>query len=89
MNLETVQIIVIVALSVSTILLTIIGIQLIILLKEIQGIVKRVTSISNGFSFVSHLFEKSVTDVEGFMNTLRGFVRFFGNLKHKEDGDEV
>lgn len=87
MNLETVQIIVIVALSISTILLTVIGIQLIVLLREIQDIVRRVTNISNGFHFVSHLFEKSVTDVEGFMNTVRGALRFVSNIKHKDEGD--
>lgn len=89
MNLETVQIIIVVALSISTILLTVIGIQLIILLREIQGIVKRFTNISKGFNFVSHLFEKSISDVEGFMNTVRGALRFVSNIKHKDEGDKV
>ncbi|MEK9179331.1 MAG: hypothetical protein AAB893_02580 [Patescibacteria group bacterium] len=88
MNVDTVQIIVIVSLSISTIFVTVIGIQVIILLRDIQVIVRRVTNISNGFNFVSRLFEKSVTDVEGFMNTVRSAMHFLSNIKHKNEGDK-
>ena len=63
MNIETLQVVIIAALSVSTILITIIGIQVILLLKEVRSITKRLSNLSNGLANISETVQRSILEV--------------------------
>jgi hypothetical protein len=76
MSLETLQIVIVASLSISTILITVIGVQLILLIKELRTTVKRVNYVANGFAHISKSLEKSLTEV----NNLAGGAKFVTGL---------
>lgn len=89
MNIETLQIVIIAALSVATILITVIGIQIILLLKEIRVITKRINYLSSGFVKVADTVEKSVKEVSTITEgakVVAGIVRKL--ITKNKDSDE-
>lgn len=90
MNFETVQIVIIAALSISTILITIIAIQIILLIKEIRALLRRASAVARGAeAFVSHIGNSfaqvdNITQGAKFIFSL--FNKFTGKKKrHHED----
>lgn len=79
MNTETLQIVIIASLSISTILITIIAIQTILLLKDFRKIVSRADYISNGLVTLTKTIEKSLEDMKGISE----MALFVGNLFNK------
>jgi hypothetical protein len=76
MSLETLQIVIVASLSISTVLITIIGVQLVLLIKELRTTVKRVNYVATGFAHISKTFEKSLNEV----NNLAGGAKFITGL---------
>ena len=88
MNIETLQIVIIAALSVSTILVTIIGIQLIFLLREARVIVKRVRNLSNGLNNIASIVERSIHDVASLTDGAKIMSAIFGKLLGRNKNNE-
>lgn len=63
MSIETLYIVIIASLSIATILLTIVGIQTILLLKEIRLITKRANNLSQGLMNISQTVERSLQEM--------------------------
>ncbi|MFA6005374.1 MAG: hypothetical protein WC775_02710 [Patescibacteria group bacterium] len=80
MNLETIQIVIVAALSVSTILIVIIGIQVVLLLKDLRKIVRRVEKITAGVSTVSTFIEKSLLDVGSLADVGKGVFKIIAKI---------
>ena len=79
MNIETLYIVIIASLSIATILITIIGIQTILLLKEVRIITKRANNLSNGLISISQTVERSLKE----MSTLTEGARLVTGLISK------
>jgi len=90
MNVETLQIVIIAALSISTVLITIIGIQVVLLLKEIRIITKRINSLSNGFQNITKTVERSLREVSSITDGARIVSGLVGKLinRHKHEDDQ-
>lgn len=67
MNLESIQIILITALVIGTILMTVIGIQLILILRETRQMVTRANNVAAGAQKISSFLERSTNSVQGFL----------------------
>lgn len=71
MNLETVQIVIVAALSISTILVTIIGIQLILLLKTVHTVIRRAENLVNGVGNFATTLSNSFADMDHIVQGVR------------------
>lgn len=63
MSIDTLYIVIIASLSIATVLLTIIGIQTILLLKEVRTITKRANNLSQGLINISQVVERSLQEM--------------------------
>ncbi len=86
MSLDTLYIVIIASLSITTILLTIIGIQTILLLKEVRVITKRANNLSQGLMEISRSIERSLQDMSSLTEGVKLVTRIVGRLtKSKKD----
>lgn len=88
MNLETVQVVIVVALSISTVLLTIIGWQVIFLLKDIRKIVRRGEKISLGFEQIVSGLERAFSDLGDVAGSGRLLFKIMGKIFAGKNKDE-
>ncbi len=88
MNLETAQIVIVIALSISTVLLTIIGLQVIFLLKSIRKIVRRGEKISQGFEQMINGLERAFSDLGDIAGSGRLFLKIVGKIFNGKNKDE-
>lgn len=91
MNIETLQIVIIAALSICTVFAVIIGTQIILLLKEIRIITKRINHLSLGLTNITALAERSLKEVgtltEG-AKLVSSIVAKFINRKNKNNDNQ-
>jgi hypothetical protein len=88
MNLETVQIVIVAALSISTILVTVIGIQIILLLRDLRKVTERVNKMSSGLAMVVGALQKSFTEVGNVAEGAKVvFSLFNGIIKRIKNND--
>ncbi len=88
MNFETVQVVIIAALSISTILLTIIGLQLIFLLKDLRTLIRRAEYITSGFAHLTRKISDSLTEADTLVNGAKFIMQLvskFTSSKKKHD----
>lgn len=83
---DTTQLLLTVVLSVSTILLIIIGIQLIFVLREIRFTLKRVNSIVDGFEKLGLSLEHSFSEMFGFAAAIKTLFKTLDLLTNKKNG---
>ena len=83
---DTTQLLLTIALSVTTILLIIIGIQLIFVLKEVRTILKKANDVIHGFEKVGLSVEHGLTEAVGFATSLKTVLKIFDIIKNKKDG---
>jgi len=88
MNIETLYLVVIASLSIATILLTIIGIQIILLLKEARAITKRADDLSKGLVSISHAFENSLREISTFADGAKFVTTIVGRLINAKKNDK-
>lgn len=82
---DTTQILLLIILSLSTIFLTIIGVQLIIVLKELKTTLQSVNKIVKGFDSLGVGLQHGVGEVTGFINgfkTIMKIVDLWGKKKN-------
>ncbi len=84
MNLETIQIVIIAALSISTVLITIIGIQIIFLIRDVHRVVNRTNVITTGLMHMTSVLERSLAE----MTNLAGGAKFVIGLVTKLIGEK-
>lgn len=79
------QLLLTVVLSVTTILLVVIGIQLIFILKDLRKTLKKVNGIIEGFEKVGTTVEHGFTEVAGFLNGAKSLLRIVDIIHSKKN----
>ena len=85
---DTTQLLLTVILTVSTIFVVIIGIQLILILKELRKSLKNVYNIIEGFESIGMGLEHGVAEIVGFFNGFRAILKaldIFSNKKNEKN----
>jgi hypothetical protein len=83
---DTTQLLLTVVLSVSTILLIVIGIQLIFVLREIRFTLKRVNAIVDGFENLGLSLEHSLGEMFGFATAAKTLFKTLDLFTNKKNG---
>ncbi|NMB84202.1 hypothetical protein GYA28_02840 [Candidatus Roizmanbacteria bacterium] len=83
---DTTQLLLTVVLTVTTILMVIIGVQLIFVLKEIRSALRRVNQVAAGFEKIGLSVEHGFSEVVGFFAGAKTLFKIFEALQHKKDG---
>ena len=82
---DTTQLLLTVVLSVSTILLIVIGIQLIFTLREIRFTLKRVNGIVDGFEKLGTSVEQNFSEAFGFITAIKTLFKTLDLLTNKKN----
>jgi len=83
---DTMQLLLFIVLGISTILLTIVGIQLIILLYEVRKALSNINKIVKGFDTIGTGLQQGLGEATGFLNglkTVMKIVDLYNNRKEK------
>ncbi len=83
---DTPQLLLSVALTVSTILLVVVGIQLIFILKELRLVLKKINEIIAAFEKVGVSVEHGFSEVLGFFSGIKTLFKLINILQTKKDG---
>jgi len=83
---DTTQLLLTVVLTVTTILLVIIGIQLIFVLKELRRVLKRANQLADGFEKVGLSVEHGFSEVFGFLSGIKTIFKVFEVIQNKKNG---
>ncbi len=86
---DTTQILLAVTLSVTTIFLVIVGIQVVLLLREIRETLRRTNNIIEGFERVGMGVESGFNEVVGFFSGIKSVFRILDTFKKKRDEKEA
>lgn len=79
------QILIIVIVSSLTILLIVIGIQIVFILQEVRKSFQKINKMLDDAAVVTGTFSKSVTNLSGFTSGLSGFLQFFRIFTRKKE----
>jgi uncharacterized protein YoxC len=82
---DTMQILLIITLGTTTILSVIIGIQLIIVLKELKKTLTTINKITAGFESVGMGLERGFEEISGFMNGFKALFKLFELVSPKKN----
>ncbi len=82
---DTTQLLLIIILSISCILLTIIGIQLIFVLKDLRQTIKRINKIVDGFESLGVGLDHGLGEVVGFFNGFKTVAKALEIVHHKRN----
>lgn len=85
---ETTQILLITVIIVLTILLTVMGVQVIYILKEFRKTVENVNKILDDVETASHSLAGSINGLTGLTAGLKTALSFFSFFKRKEEKNE-
>ncbi len=86
---DTTQLLLTIILTVSTIFAVIIGIQLILVLKELRKTMKKINQIIEGFESVGLGLEHGFGEILGFFHGFRGILKtvdYITQKKHEKSG---
>lgn len=83
---DTTQVLLTVVLTITTIILVIVGIQLIFVLKELRKTLKTVNGIIDGLEKVGLSVEHGFTEVVGFFAGIKSILKIVDILHAKKDG---
>lgn len=86
---DTTQILLAVTLSVTTIFLIIVGVQVVLLLRELRETLKRTNNIIEGFERVGMGVESGFNEVVGFFSGIKSVFRILDTFKKKRDEKET
>ncbi len=84
---DTIQIVLIIVLAVSTVIMTIVGIQLIFVLYQARSILTQATKIIKGFDSVGTGLQHGIGELTGFVNgfkTIMKIIELYNNNRKKE-----
>lgn len=83
---DTTQLLLTVVLTITTILLVVIGIQFIFVLKEVHKIVKKVNGIIEGFEKVGGSVEHGFAEILGFFTGIKTMFKVIDVIHSKKNG---
>lgn len=81
---DTTQILLTIVLTITTILLIVIGLQLIFILKDFRRILKRINNIIDQTEKIGTSFEQGFSELTGFLSGMKLIFRFINSLKTKK-----
>ena len=83
---DTIQILLIIVLSISTILLTVVGIQIVMILQNIKKVLTRTNKIIDGFDAIGTGLKHGIGEATGFINGFKTIMKivdlYKGNKKN-------
>ena len=82
---DTMQILLIITLGTMTIFSVIIGIQLILVLKELKKTLGTINKITSGFESIGMGMEKGFEEISGFMNGFKALFKLFELIAPKKN----
>jgi len=82
---EATQILLTIILSLSTIILVVVGIQLIFILNDIRKLLKKINLIIDSFEKIGLSFEHGLEEITGFVSAFKVILKFF-DLFNKKNG---
>jgi hypothetical protein len=82
---DTTQLLLTIILTVSTIFVVIIGIQLILVLKELRKSLKNINTIIDGFESIGVGLEHGLAEIVGFFNGFRTVTKVLDVFSHKKN----
>lgn len=83
---DTTQLLLSVVLTVTTILLIVVGIQLIFILKDLRQLLKKVNNIVEDLEKVGVSFEHGFSEITGFLSSFKLIFRLINSLQNKKNG---
>lgn len=83
---DATQILFNVALSVTTIFLIVIGIQLVFILNELKQSLKKINKIADNFEKIGGSFENSIGEIIGFIKGITSIFKIVDILHKKKNG---
>lgn len=86
---DTTQLLLIIVLSVSCILLSIVGIQLIFILREVRQTVKRINRIVDSFEEIGVGLDHGLSEVVGFLNGFKSIAKALEIVHHHRKNDKT
>lgn len=85
---DTTQLLIVLTLGFTAIITIIIGIQIILLLKDVRIIVKNAKKILSGFESLGLSAEESLTEVVGFIQAIKVFFTLPELFSHKSKNEK-
>lgn len=85
---DTTQLLLTVVLTITTILLVVVGIQFIFVLKELHKIVKKVNEIIEGFEKVGGSVEHGFAEILGFFSGIKTIFKVVDVIHNKKNGKQ-
>ena len=82
---DTTQLLLTVVLTVTTILLVVVGIQLIFILKDFRKLLKRVNNIVDQLEKIGVSFEHGFSEISGFISAIKTLFRLVNTLHAKKN----
>ncbi|OGK18570.1 hypothetical protein A3G67_01855 [Candidatus Roizmanbacteria bacterium RIFCSPLOWO2_12_FULL_40_12] len=82
---DTTQILLAITLSVTTIFLIIVGVQVFLLLRELRDVMRRANNIIEGFERVGMGVESGFNEVVGFFSGVKSVFKILDTFKKKKD----
>lgn len=82
---DTMQILLIITLGTTTVFSVIVGIQLILVLKEFKKTLQTINKITAGFESIGVGIEKGFEEISGFMNGFKALFKLFEIISPKRN----
>jgi hypothetical protein len=82
------QILFTIVLTISTIFLVVVGIQLIFVLKELRIGLRKINKIIENFEKIGGSFEQGVGEIIGFINGIKSIIKVVDLLNKKKNKNE-
>lgn len=82
---DTMQILLIITLGTTTVFSVIVGIQLILVLKEFKQTLQTINKITAGFESIGVGIEKGFEEISGFMNGFKALFKLFEIISPKRN----
>ena len=83
---DTTQLLLTVVLTVTTVLLVVIGIQLIFIFKDLRHLLKKANNIVDELEKVGLSFEHGFTEITGFFSGIKTIFHIVNTLQNKKNG---
>lgn len=83
---DTTQLLLSVVLTVTTILLIVVGIQLIFILKDLRQLLRKANHIVEDLEKVGISFEHGFSEITGFLSSFKVLFRLINSLQSKKNG---
>lgn len=82
---DTIQILLIIVLSISTIILTVVGIQLVIIMQSVKKVLGRTNKILDGFDAIGTGLKHGLGEATGFINGFKTIMKIIDLYKNKKN----